>query len=42
LRVTVGVLLFSQTQRLARLASRCDGRPVELLGEEADDEGVNR
>jgi len=42
LRVTVGVLLFSQTQRLARLASRCDGRPAESLGEVADDEGVNR
>jgi hypothetical protein len=34
LRVSVVSLLFSQTQRLARLAAKCDGRPVELFGEE--------
>src|SRR5258708_4544632 len=39
LRTSVGNLLFSQTRRLARLASRCDGRPVELLGgEDTDDD----
>jgi hypothetical protein len=38
LRVSVWGLLFSQTRRLARLASRCDGRPVELLGEEDPDD----
>jgi hypothetical protein len=29
LRVTVGASLYSQTQRIARLASRCDGLPVD-------------
>jgi hypothetical protein len=38
LRVSVWGLLFSQTRRLARLASRCDGRPVELFGEEDPDD----
>jgi hypothetical protein len=36
LRVSVGSLLFSQTQRLARLASKCDGKPVDLFGAEGD------
>ncbi|MDB6082138.1 MAG: hypothetical protein JWN43_19 [Gammaproteobacteria bacterium] len=35
LRVSVWGLLFSQTRRLA---SRCDGRPVELFGEEDPDD----
>src|SRR5579862_8915846 len=37
LRVSVGTSLYSQTQRLARLAARCDGRPVDE--EYADEEG---
>jgi hypothetical protein len=37
--VSVSGLLYSQTRRLARLASKCDGRPVESSGEEdADDD----
>ena len=38
LRVSVVGLLFSQTRRLARLAAKCDGRPVELFGEEDPDD----
>ena len=41
LRTSVSVLLYSQTRRLARLASKCDGKPVELEdpGDDEDDEG---
>jgi len=38
LRVTVGVLLDRQIRRLARLASKCDGKPVESLDEDDEDD----
>jgi len=38
LRASVGVLLHSQTRRLARLASRCDGKPVD---DDDDDAGAD-
>ena len=39
LRQTVGGSLYSQTRRLARLASRCDGKPADddfLQDEQSD------
>ncbi len=44
LRQTVGTSLYSQTRRLARLAARCDGQPVEAdyTDEDDDSEGQAR
>jgi len=38
LRITVGGLLDRQTRQLARLASRCDGKPVD---DNDDDAGAD-
>lgn len=38
LRQTVGTSLFSQTSRLSRLASRCDGLPPDDEDMEEDDD----
>ncbi len=44
LRETVGTSIYSQTRRLARLAARCDGQPVEAdyTDEDDDTEGQAR
>ena len=36
LRQTVSASLYSQTQRLSRLAARCDGKPVDA---DTDEDG---
>jgi hypothetical protein len=43
LRQTVGVSLYSQTSRLARLAARCDGKPVDddYLPDEPPSDGTD-
>jgi hypothetical protein len=40
LRVSVSSLLYSQTRRLARLASKCDGRPDDDADDDLDDDEV--